>query len=409
MMEKILILGAGNHQIHIIEQAGRMGLYTIVVSPDGDYPGLKLADKIYYEDATDGEKVLEVARREQVNGIVTDQGEMFVRSQAYAAEKMGLQGIGYEMALLFTDKNAQKEKCKALGLPTIEHGLVRTPEEAKMLFKKIGGSAIIKPTDSSGSRGVTRIDTEEDLADYFPMTKAFSGDGNVIMERFITGRELEVDSIVVNGRCEYLMHADLTEFEIPNVFACSTIMFPSVADSNTIAGLIDINRRTIEGLGLKDGLTHAEYIVDENTGEIYLMEAAARGGGLFLSSHIVEMQTGLNTAEFLINLALGRIETMPEFQRELCHCGYVSFYLPVGEVLSLDGLDEALQLPFVTKSLIRARKGMKTTAYSDKGMRSVLFLKAQTREELLDNIEVIRNTVRIKVKTPEGIRGPIWH
>ncbi len=408
-MEKILVLGAGNHQLHIIEQARRMGLYTIVISPDGDYPGLKTADKIYYEDAADGEKVLEVARLEKVNGIVTDQGEMLVRSQAYAAEKMGLQGIGCETAFLFTDKNAQKEKCEAIGLPTIEHGVVKSPEEAKMLFKKIGDSAIIKPTDSSASRGVTRIDSEKDIEDYFHKTKAFSKGGNVIVERFITGRELEVDSIVVNGRCEYLMHGDLTEFDIPNVFACSTILFPSVADNNTIARLIEVNRRTIEGLGLRNGLAHAEYIMDENTGEIYLMEAAARGGGLFLSSHIVEMQTGLNTAKFLINLALGKIVTMPEFERELCHCGYVSFYLPVGEVVSLEGLDEALQLPFVTKSLIRAKKGMKTTAYSDKRMRSVLFLKAQTREELLENIAAIRNTVRIKVKTPEGIRGPIWH
>lgn len=407
-MKKILILGAGNHQLHIIEQAKKMGLYTIVVSPDGDYPGLKLADKIYFEDASDGEKVLEVAKAESVDGITTDQGEMFVRSLAYATEKMGLPGIGYDTALLFTDKNAEKEKCEEIGLPTIKHSLAKNADDAKAFLNTIPGSAIIKPTDSSGSRGVVKIENEEDLDRNFEQTKAYSKDGNVIIEQFIEGNELEVDSIVVNGCCEYLMHADLTEFNIPNVFACSTILFPSAAESKVINRLVETNKKTIEGLGLKNGLAHAEYICDKSTGEIYLMEAGARGGGLYLSSHIVEMQTGLNTAEFLINYALGNVNEMPKFERELCHCGYVSFYLPVGEIIGIDGLEEALSLPFVTKSLIRVKEGMKTEAYKDKGLRSVIFLKASTREDLLNNIETIRNTVKISVKTENGIEGPIW-
>lgn len=408
-MKKILILGAGNHQLHIIEQAKKMGLYTIVISPDGNYPGLELADKVYYEDASDGEKVLAAAMTEGVDGITTDQGEIFVRALAYATDKMGLPGIGYETALLFTDKNAEKEKCGKLGLPTIRHELANTEAEAEAFFDKLGGSAIIKPTDSSGSRGVTRIDSIGELRRSFETTRSFSRDGNVIIEEFIKGRELEVDSIVVDGRCEYLMHADLTEFNIPNVFACTTILFPSTAEDEVIDRLIDINKRTIEGLGLKNGLAHAEYIMDDMTGEIYLMEAAARGGGLYLSSHITELQTGLNTAEFLINYALGKTTGMPSFQRELCHCGYVAFYLPVGEVVSMDGLSDALSMPFVTKSLIHAYKGMKTTEYTDKRLRNVIFLKAQTREELLENIEKLRNCIRIKVMTEQGLRGPIWH
>ena len=68
-----------------------MGLDTLVISPDGDYPGLKMADKIYYEDATDGEKVFEIAHAESVDGIVTDQGEMFVRA-SICSRKNGIAG-----------------------------------------------------------------------------------------------------------------------------------------------------------------------------------------------------------------------------------------------------------------------------------------------------------------------------
>ena len=77
--------------------------------------------------------------------------------------------------------------------------------------------------------------------------------------------------------------------------------------------------------------------------------------------------------------------------------------------MSLEGLDEALMLPYVTKNLIHVKNEMKTTKYTDKRLRNVLFLRAQSREELMSHIEEIRKTIKIKVKTPDGIKGPIWN
>ncbi|MFR3343518.1 MAG: hypothetical protein ACLTS6_05340 [Anaerobutyricum sp.] len=70
-MKKIMILGAGIYQVPLIKTAKRMGLYTIVVSIPGNYPGFALADKVYYENTVDDEKILEIARAEQIDGIVT--------------------------------------------------------------------------------------------------------------------------------------------------------------------------------------------------------------------------------------------------------------------------------------------------------------------------------------------------
>ena len=67
-MKKIMILGAGIYQVPLIKTAKKLGLYTIVVSIPGNYPGFELADKVYYENTVDDEKILEIAKEEQITG-----------------------------------------------------------------------------------------------------------------------------------------------------------------------------------------------------------------------------------------------------------------------------------------------------------------------------------------------------
>lgn len=409
-MKKILILGAGNYQLPLILKAKEMGIYTIVISPDGPYPGLKAADKVYYQDARDEKKALEVALMENIDGVTTDQGELFVRAVAYVAENMGLPGIRYENACIFTNKYLMREKCIEMGIPTIEHKLVSSYDEALDFFKGLkGASAIIKPIDSSGSRGVTKIQTEKDLKNHFDEAAGYALHGQVIIERFIEGDEFEVDSIAAGGKSKTLMYADLESFDIPNVFASTTRLYPSVAPDKDVKKLLELNQKIMDNFGFTIGLSHSEYIRDRN-GQFYLIEAAARGGGTYISSHIAELQSGLNTAEFLVKTALGDITELPDFKPCRCHCGYVAFYLPQGEIVSAKGIEEISALPYVAVSTLHLIKvGTITQAFEDKRNRHAVILQGESREELMKRIDHIRRILQIKVKTPEGIRGPIWH
>lgn len=409
-MKKLLILGAGNYQLPLILKAKEMGVYTIAISPDGPYPGLKAADKVYYQDARDENKALEVAIKEQVDGVTTDQGELFVRAVAYVAENMGLPGIGYENARIFTNKYRMREKCMEMGIPTIDYKLVSSYDEALGFYRNLGGSAaIIKPIDSSGSRGVSKISSEEDLRKHFDEAAGYALQGEVIIERFIEGDEFEVDSIAAGGKSKTLMYADLESFDIPNIFASTTRLYPSVAPADDVNRLLELNQKIMDSFGLKVGLSHSEYMKDKN-GQFYLIEAAARGGGTYISSHIAQLQSGLNTAEFLVKTALGEITEIPEFEANQCHCGYVAFYLPQGEVVSVEGISEVEALPYVAVSTLHLVKmGAVTKAFEDKRNRHAVILSADSREELIARIEHIRKILQIKIKTPEGIRGPIWH
>lgn len=408
-MKKVLILGAGTYQVELIKKCKELGHEAIVVSP-GNYPGMKYADKVIDENILDHEAVLRVAREEKVDGIISDQTDMAVYSIAYATSKLGLPGNSTEVADLFINKNLMREKCEALGLPSIPSKSVASLDEAREIFTQYGAPMIIKPVDSAGSKGVTRIDSIEELEAHYDECAEFSGNGEIIIEKFIVGKEYEVDAIALNGEIKTLMYADLNEFKIPNIFASMTRLYPSVADKKIVDKLLAYDLKMLKGFGLKQGLTHGEYIVDDATGEVYLIETALRGGGTFISSYIAELQSGINTAEFLIKMALGELESLPEFETGQCHSGYVAFYLPVGEVISIDGIDEVKGLPYVRKTTMDSIElGAITKQFTDKRNRHAVILFGDSREQLYERIEYIKSVLNIKIKTLHGIEGPIWN
>lgn len=407
-MKKIMILGAGVYQVPIIKKSKARGLYTIVVSPKGNYPGFEYADKAYYIDVRDEQAILAAAKAEEIDGITTDQTDMAMRSVAYVAEQLGLPGIGYECARIFTDKYEMRRKSEDLGLPTIKCREIDSYEEAAAFFTEAGTSVMVKPVDNQGSRGVFRIDSSHELREKFLLSQSFSGSGKVIIEQYIEGDEYEVDSIVIDGQETTLMYGDIVLFDLPGIFASKTRMYPSRRNPETVAKLLKLNRDTVLGFGLKNGLTHSEFVADKN-GQPYLIEAAARGGGAFVSSDITMLQTGLDTAEYLIDAALGNSMDSLKIENELCHCGTLSFYLPEGTVVSLEGLDEAKKLDFIRGNLLdEISLGMKTEPFSDKTSRYISVIVAGSREELEENMRLFRETVKVKVETSNGIEGPVW-
>ena len=408
-MDKLMILGAGKFQLDLIKTAQNMGCYVIVVSPDGDYPGLSIADKVVYQDATDEEKVYEIAKEEKIDGIISDQAEIFVKPISYVSEKLNLPGNPYEVACRYTDKYEMRKCSHKAGLPTIRAKRVSQIEDAIEFFEDLTGDAIIKPVDGFSSKGVYKITSREDIENKFYEALSYSKKDKVIIEEFIKGRQFEVDSIAVNGEVSTLMYADLDEFDINDVFSSKTRLYPSVADKSVIDKLLEYNIKVNRCFGLKQGLTHNEYILDEKTGEIYLIEAALRGGGTYIASHISMLETGVDTAEFLVNISLGRIKKIPSFQMNRCHAGYVCFYLPAGEIIGASGIEAVENLEYVDKTTLeRVRTGSVSDDIKDKDQRQAIILHASTRNEILDRIEVIKSLLKIQVKTENGIEGPIW-
>ena len=143
--------------------------------------------------------------------------------------------------------------------------------------------------------------------------------------------------------------------------------------------------------------------------EVYLIETAARGGGVFISSDLIYLGAGLNTEEFLIRIALGELNDMPVGQKNLCHCGYMAFYLPQGTVKKVKGIQEVLKLDFVHRNILHTiQEGMKIGTIEDKTSRFSIIVSGRTRQELQWNMEQIRRMLIIRVETEMGLKDPIW-
>lgn len=172
--QTIMILGAGQLQVPILQRARERGYRIIVVSPDKKQPGIRYADEVVELDVRDEKNILDAAIKYKIDGITTDQTDLPVRTAAYVAENMGLPGIGYDVGCLFTDKFKMREKSRYLGILSPRYKLTHSLEQALNAIDQIGLPAIIKPIDSQASHGVSKVNSIDDLIQNYGDAASFS-------------------------------------------------------------------------------------------------------------------------------------------------------------------------------------------------------------------------------------------
>ncbi|WP_292470400.1 ATP-grasp domain-containing protein [Methanolobus sp.] len=411
MYKKLMVLGAAKSQVPIIKLAKKRGFEIIVVSCNGNYPGLKFADKIYEIDICDKEKVLEVAKLEQVDGIVTDQLDFPVPTIAYVTEKLGLPSIGYGCALKFTNKYIMRNESIKLGIKSPKYYKVSTLDEAREKSLDIGFPVVMKPTDSAGSRGVSVVKTITELENNFESAIAYSTDNCLIIEKYIQGADYGISGFASNYKFTNLVIGKRQLFDIPGAFIPSSTLYTSSPDNCSEEQMLKINKTLIEGFGLKFGVTHSEYIVEEGTGDIYLVECAARGAAICISSHLIPLATGIDANSLLLDVAVGNVEEIEIQNIESNVAGYLAFTLPKGFVKDIRGLEKIQSVPGVQKVYIDPiHIGMETKTATDKGNRmGPIIIKGKNKEQCENIIHEIKSLFEIDVETSEGIKGIIWH
>ena len=409
--KKVMILGAGRCQVPIIKQAQQMGYDTIAVSIGGDYPGLSVADKSYEIDVRDKERILEIAQREGICGIFTDQTDLPVPTVAYIAEQMGLPGIEYDCAVRFANKFEMRKFCEKINVPVPKYFQASSLEDARERTRQLGYPLIVKPVDSQGSRGVAKINNAGELEKKYRDAISYSACGRVILEEFFSGREVVIQGFAHDYDFINLVIGDRVYFDLPDMFIPKQTLFPSTLKEDLRQKVLELNDHLIRQFAPKFGITHSEFIVQEQTGEIRLMETAIRGGGVFISSDLVPLACDVNVNELLIQLASGRkgihIERGKLGRRA---SGYVCFTLPEGVIREVSGIDKLVALPGVHAAYLDDLVvGRRTSQMKDKTMRLGPILVAGTdRVALQETINRIQQTLLVQIETSSGIRGIEW-
>ncbi len=301
-MKKLMILGAGIYQVPLIKKAREMGLFTIVVSYPGPYPGFALGDECLYLDTTDGSAVLDAARKLGIDGICTTGTDVAVSTIGLVAESLGLRGIPHEAALLATDKLRMKEAFQKNGVTSAPFLKVSSFEEAKDAFLKLSKPVMVKAVDSSGSRGVSKVSTLSELSGAYQASAEVSRQPYVILEEFVDGTEIGVDGFVENGSVVLLLPHQKFVLTSGATSLPAGHSFPYPASERVLASIGHEIRKAVSALCLDNCAFNADVMICGETP--FLLEMGGRAGATGIPE-LVSLYCGFDFYQKMIENALG--------------------------------------------------------------------------------------------------------
>ena len=301
-MTRLLVLGAGRHQVPLIARANTQGIETVVVDPFEESPGKLIASHAVLGDALDEDVIGAAARRYEVDGLATVGTDQAVLPWAKVAAELGLPcHVSPEAAVAATNKRVMRRVL-------IEHDVPMTP--AVTLEDGDGLSAVdglrfplvVKAADSQGQRGMTVVEDAKFLGSSVVMARAASRSATVVLEEYRRGPEVTINAWLEDGRLVLCsVHDRLTYNPPPHVGICLQHIAPSIHAHDDQFALIA--QRVAEAYGMTRGPLYIQVIVAED--EVFVVEAAARVGGGH-EAQLLPRLMDVDLIDWTIDLALGR-------------------------------------------------------------------------------------------------------
>lgn len=352
---KLLILGAGRNQVNAIRKAKAKG-HTVVVSdylPDA--PGKALADYTEMTSSFDIEGNIAVARRHQVDGVMTVGTDQPVLTAARVAEALNLPHlINAPTALQATNKKYMKAAFQEYSLPTSRYLLVDRAEleDADRLFARLSGLVfplVIKPIDSQGQRGVFKIDKKAaGIIDYMQQSFLHTRADEIMVEEFCPGGEITISAWVEDYHPHILIITDRPLLNVePHLGIMTAHQFPSVYTRSHFNELQNLLRRTVEALKIASGPIYVQVIISPQGAQ--LVEIACRIGGGH-EEELIPLVTGIDPVDMLIDCSLGQSVALDRLFRynllDNPHYAETRFIMAhPGQVQSWGDLDSIRQMP----------------------------------------------------------------
>lgn len=313
--KKIMILGAGVYQVPLIKTARQMGLYTIVASIPGEYPGFALADQIYFIDTRNKEAILKAAQKEHISGICTAGTDVAVASIGYVCEKMGLAGLSTESAACVTDKKRMKEAFLREGVSTARCRTVLNPKEALEAAEGFGFPVVVKRVDSSGSRGITFVDHASGVKAAYECARKGSSRDYVLVEEMLSGREIGVDGIIWDGRVVFLAPHEKFVYHGRQTNVPAGHGFPLNLSGEQTEELARQMQLAAEATGMERCPFNADVFIDGN--KVSVIEIGGRTGATCIPE-LISIHYGFDFYEKIIQIALGLPLDLPEKEKIPC-------------------------------------------------------------------------------------------
>lgn len=307
-LKKILLLGGSAQQVVAIETAKRLGYYTVLCDYLPDNPGQYHADVFYQVSTTDKEAVLKVAVNEKIDGILAYASDPAAPTAAYVAEKLGLPGNPYKSVEILCNKDlfrkflAEHDFCtpKAKG-----YGSVAEATDG-LKAGSFSFPVVVKPVDSSGSKGVSRINSIDEVKEKLEYAMSFSRSKRIIIEEWVEkyGYQIAGDGLSIDGKLVFRYFAnDHFDPKCVNPFVPISASFPYNMPEEVQNKIHDTIQRLLTELGMRTCTYNFDMRIDKDY-NVYLMEVAPRDGGNYIPD-VIRYATGVDLVECSVKAAMG--------------------------------------------------------------------------------------------------------
>jgi biotin carboxylase len=360
-------------------------------------PGAALADRFFVASTIDAEATTQVAEECRVDGVITLGTDFPVRTVAAVAQRLGLPGLSPATAASATDKHLMRKALSTGGVPCPAFRAVASSDEARAAAEEIGHPVIVKPTDRSGSVGVTFVQSPEEVPAAFERARSESRGGGVLVEGFAEGREISVETMCHAGRFSVVAVTDKLTTGVP-FFVELGHCVPTTLSGSVLRHVHEVAHRASQALGIDRGPTHTEMKVGENGAVI--IELGARLGGDRITSHLVPLATGVDLVAASIRVALGEAPDLTPGEARAASIRYVQ--APPGKVTALEGVDAARQFPGVHDTGLDVEVGESLGPVRASGDRpGWVIAVGPTPAEAVRRAEAARDMIQV-ITAPEG-------
>ena len=398
--KKILLLGGSAQQIVAIETAKKLGYYTILCDFLPDNPGQYHADKFYLVSTTDKDSVLEVAKEENIDGILAYASDPAAPTAAYIAEKMGLPGNPYDSVETLCNKDKFRKFLKNSGFCTPAakgyDGIDEAFEDVKNGYYQM--PVIVKPVDSSGSKGVTVVGNSRDITEAVGFALEFSRSKRVIIEEFIEkkhpyliGGDIFVNDgkIVVWGLLN--CHRDLNVNPLVPVGKS----YPLKLEDADIENVKSTLRKIVDRLGIRFGSMNVELVVDKN-GRVFPIDMGPRAGGNMIPD-LLGMIFDTDVVEMAVKTAMGEKIRPAVVEKNVFYATH-NLHSDKGGIFEKIEFSREIE-KYIVKRCIYKKCGDRVE-YFDNAAKAlgIVFFKFDNMEQMLDMMDHSDEWIQVVIK-----------
>ncbi len=393
--KKVLFLGGAYAQIPILQEARSRGFYIITCDYLPGNPGHKLADEYHDVSTTDKQAVLELARKVNSDLVFAYASDPAAPVAAYVSEKLGLPGNKYESVRILAEKDLfrdflSRNGFNAPGARSFAEGEVLPEMVDDMKFP-----VIVKPTDSSGSKGVSRVDDVSRISEAAAHAFCFSRNKRIIVEEFVhsAGEQLHGDGFVENGELIFSFLGDHYYNASINPFVPVSTTWPSRESPEIVKRVEHEIAGIIKKTGFTTGPVNLEARIN-NEGRIFIMEIGPRSGGNFVPQ-VIRYATGFDMVKASIDAALGKKIIVPESPDHFA--AYYVIHSGSDGVLKQLSIDEKLS-PNIREFHQYIEPGGKVRSFQGANAAiGILLMTFKSREEMDAVINNMNTFVDLKI------------